>query len=291
MPDHPHVLVATLGGQPQIITFTLDLLLCTGFPISEVIVVHPRAVTSSRLARALQRLKVEFGSAVYPYTERAITFRSCALELDDEPIDDILDETHADGTLNTLHRLLGDLKRKGYRIHLSVSGGRRLMSLLAIPVALCNFDRHDRIWHLYTPEAVRTKANEGALMHVPAESGLKLIQAPFAPWGASAYASTQPFRTAQEEQRSQMEEAQERRRCAAVVDKATSAQRKVLRAFAKGLHPQQVADKLCITTATVNSHKTKIFEYCHEAWDRSLPKRLDYRFLATKFANYFASDE
>lgn len=288
MPHHPHVLVATLGGQPQIVTFTLDLLLSADFPISEVIVVHPRATASSRLARSLQRLKVEFGSAVYPQTERPITFHSCALELDQTPIDDIIDDSHADGTLNTLHRLLSDLKRKGYHIHLSVSGGRRLMSLLAIPVAIFNFDRHDHIWHLYTPDAIRAQADEGALMHVPAESGLKLIPAPFTFLGA--YAPTQPFQTAQQEQRSQLE-AQERARCAAVDNKATSAQRKVLRAFAKGLRPQQVADELSLTSATVNSHKTKIFEYCHDAWNIPLEERLDYRFLATKFGNYFASDE
>lgn len=290
MPHHPHVLVATLGGQPQIVTFTLDLLLNADFPISEVIVVHPRATASSRLARSLQRLKVEFGSAVYPQTERAITFRSYALELDDTPIDDIVDDTHVDGILNTLHRVLGDLKRRGCRIHLSVSGGRRLMSLLAIPVAHCNFDHHDHIWHLYTPDEIRTKADEGALMHVPARSGLKLIKTPFIPFGAYIYAPAQPFRTVQQEQRAQLE-AQERARCTAVIDKATSAQRKVLRAFAKGLRPQQVADELSLTSATVNSHKTKIFEYCHDAWNIPIEERLDYRFLATKFGNYFASDE
>lgn len=288
MPDHPHVLVATLGGQPQIVTFTLDLLLCAGFPISEVIVVHPRAAASSRLARSLQRLKVEFGSTVYPHTERAIAFHSYALKLDEVPIDDILDDTHADGTLNTLHRLLGDLKRKGYHIHLSVSGGRRLMSLLAIPVALFNFDRHDHIWHLYTPDEIRTKADEGTLMHVPAGSGLKLIPAPFMFLGG--YAPTQPFQIAQNEQRSQLE-AQERKRCAIVVDNLSSAQRKVLRAFAKGLRPQQVAKELCIAPATINTHKTTIFEHCRNAWSMPTKEPLDYRFLATKFGNYFASDE
>ena len=46
MPDYPHVLVATLGGQPQVITFTLDLLLEEGYPISEVFVLHPRAASA-----------------------------------------------------------------------------------------------------------------------------------------------------------------------------------------------------------------------------------------------------
>ncbi|MGH2507854.1 MAG: CRISPR-associated ring nuclease [Ktedonobacteraceae bacterium] len=291
MPDHPHVLVATLGGQPQIITFTLDLLLGAGFPISEVIVVHPQATESSRLGQALQRLRTEFSHATYQQTERSITLQSYALELDTAPIDDIIDESHADGTLDTLHQLLGNLKRKGSRIHLSVSGGRRLMSLLAIPVALFSFDRYDRIWHLYTPDTIRTKADEGALMHVPASCGLKLIQAPFVFLGNYAsYAPAQPFRTMQEEQRSHLE-AQERTLCAKVANNVTPAERKVLRAFAKGLRPQQVANELCITPATVNSHKTKIFGHCHTAWDIPDEERLDYRFLAAKFANYFASDE
>lgn len=45
MSDHPHILVATLGGQPQIVTFTLDLLLQHGFPITDVFVIHPKALS------------------------------------------------------------------------------------------------------------------------------------------------------------------------------------------------------------------------------------------------------
>ena len=45
MPElkYTHTLLAPLGGQPQIVTFTLDLLLRRDFPISEVIVIHPHA--------------------------------------------------------------------------------------------------------------------------------------------------------------------------------------------------------------------------------------------------------
>ncbi|MEO8970201.1 MAG: CRISPR-associated ring nuclease, partial [Ktedonobacteraceae bacterium] len=146
MLDHKHVLLATLGGQPQVVTFTLDLLL-KDFPISEVIVIHPQA-SQPRLHHSLACLNAEFASDYYKVTERAIHFRSHVLYLDHNPIDDITDDTHADGTLDTIHRLISDLKRKGYHIHLSVTGGRRLMSLLAISVAALNFDRHDHIWHI-----------------------------------------------------------------------------------------------------------------------------------------------
>jgi CRISPR-associated protein Csx14 len=284
--DYPHVLIATLGGQPQTVTFTLDLLLEAGYPISEVFVVHPRAVSQSRLQRALLQLNAELMSEYYQAAQRPIHFHSRVLELDGKPIDDIIDDTHADGTLNTIHRLIGDLKRQGYHIHLSVTGGRRLMSLLAISVASLSFDRHDHIWHIYTPEAVKEQAKEGKMMHVASDAGVKLIKGPFIALGAYISNTGQSFRSSQEEQRAQME-AQERAYCAKVIDAATPAQLKVLQAFARGLRPQQVANELHIALVTVNSHKTALLDYCHNAWTVPDEERLDYHFLRAKFARYF----
>jgi CRISPR-associated protein Csx14 len=290
MPDHPHVLVATLGGQPQVVTFTLDLLLARGYPISEVFVVHPRAAAPSRLYRSLLRLSGEFSGQRYPGARNPLHFHSCMLELEGAPIDDICDDAHADGTLNTIHRLISDLKRQGYRIHLSVSGGRRLMALLALSVAVFNFDRHDHIWHIYTPQALLEQASEGAIMHAPPDSGVTLLQGPFITLGAYIHDPAQSFRSAQEEQRLQME-AQERARCAEVVEQATPAQRRVLRAFAEGLRPQQVAEALNIAPVTVNTHRTALLALCHNAWNIPQGERLDYHFLHARFAGYFQNNE
>ncbi len=262
MPDHPHVLVATLGGQPQIVTFTLDLLLQNGFPISDVFVIHPKATEQSRLAHSLLCLSEEFNGKPYLGTGRAMRFHSYVLELDGFAIEDICDDSHA--------------------------GGRRLMSLLAIPVALFNFDRHDAIWHLYTPDAIRAQVDEGKCMHVPLDAGVKLLRGPFIPLGAYAYDPAQPFRVMQEEQRSQVE-VQERKRCTTVESQATPAQQKVLRAFARGLRPQQVASELFITLKTVNSHKTVLLDLCRHAWDILSQEHLDYHFLSAKFATYFSN--
>ena len=64
MPEYIHMLLATLGGQPQVVTFTLDLLLLRGFPISEVVVIHPQTV-QERLQRALACLNAEFVGDCY----------------------------------------------------------------------------------------------------------------------------------------------------------------------------------------------------------------------------------
>lgn len=289
MPDHPHVLVATLGGQPQIVTFTLDLLLANGFPISEVFVLHPKATAPSRLYRSLLRLSAEFMGSTYQATGHPVHFHSQVLEQDGHPIEDIVDDVQADGTLNTIHHLIGDLKRQGYHIHLSVSGGRRLMGLLALSVAVFNFDRHDHIWHIYTPDALRQEANEGTIMHAPEGAGVTLLQGPFITLGAYVHSPLYSFRSAQQEQRQQME-AQERARCAEVVAKATPAQLKVLQAFARGLRPPHVAEALAIAPVTVNTHKTVLLSLCHNVWDIPPEERLDYHYLQAKFGSYFQND-
>jgi CRISPR-associated protein Csx14 len=288
MPDHPHVLVATLGSQPQIVTFTLELLLQRNFPIDEVFVIHPFPRERPRLQHSLACLQTAFTDYYPRKLQRTIHFHSCVLHFDGQPIDDINDDTHADGTLETIHRLIGDLKRQGYRMHLSVSGGRRLMALLAISVASFNFDRHDRIWHIYTPEALMPVVHDGAVMHLIPDSGIRLIQGPFVALGSIIYSPDQSFRSAREEQRVRAE-AEERTRCAQIVQQATPAQRRVLEAFARGLTPQEVADELMIAPVTVNSHKTVLLGHCYNTWNIPPKPRLTYTFLRTKFEGYFDS--
>ena len=289
MPDHMHILLATLGGQPQVVTFTLDLLLNADFPISEVIVIHPKA-SQPRLQRSLECLSAEFAGDYYKAADRVIHFRSHVLQLDGAPINDITDDSHADGTLDTIHQLIGDLKRQGHRIHLSVTGGRRLMSLLAIPVASFNFDRHDHIWHIYTPDHIVEQVRDGKRMHVPLDAGVRLIKGQFISLGAYVYDPSQPFRTAQARQLTQMD-AQEHARCTSVTERLTDRELDVLRAFAKGLTQQEVVKELGITTKTVDRHKTKLLDICREVWAIDPNTRIGYHFLYKTFAPFFDSTE
>jgi CRISPR-associated protein Csx14 len=287
MTKNTYALVATLGGQPQIVTFTLDLLLQAGYHIDEVIVVHPNPASQPRIQYALSQLHAEFTGDYYQAGQCQIHFHSQVLELDNQPIDDIIDSSsQPHGMLDTIHRLLGDLKRQGHHIHLSVSGGRRMMALLAISVAIPNFGRYDHLWHIYTPNHIKEFANEGQTMHMPKDAGIRLIEVPFIPMGAYIYPPTRPFNRAQEEQRLQVETL-EHTRCAQVVERATQAQLKVLRAYARGLSPRQVADELQISLPTVNSHSTFLYSLCRETWNIPKNTGLNYMFLQTKFANYF----
>jgi CRISPR-associated protein Csx14 len=283
--DQKHILLATLGGQPQIVTFTLDLLLPT-YPISEVVVVHP-STSDERLRHAVLKLQTEFSA---PYVGQMITFRSHTLRYQDRPIDDISDSGQADGVLDTMHRLVVDLKQQSYCIHLLVAGGRRLMSLLSVPVATLNFDHHDRIWHLFTPQVIQEQAEAGRLMHVPAGAGTRLIQAPFIPLGAYIANSSTNFRAAQAEQQAHMNQ-QEYERCKQAIEQLTPRERDVVHAFTQENSQQEVASALGISMKTVDHHKTRIFEVCREVWNFEPDYKLSSLFLCKTFLPYFGRTE
>src|SRR5436305_12647264 len=105
MPDiEPiHTLLATLGGQPQVITFTLDLLLARGIPIREVVVVHP--ATYDRLQDSIARLAAEFPNERYRQTGQRIRFRRHVLQLYNRPIHDITNNQSTNEAINAMDEL------------------------------------------------------------------------------------------------------------------------------------------------------------------------------------------
>jgi Response regulator containing a CheY-like receiver domain and an HTH DNA-binding domain len=282
-----HILIATLGSQPQIVTFTLDILL-RSYPIEQVIVIHPQPITS-RLQYSLACLQAEFSNDRYRPTGQIIHFRSQILQYKGEPLSDITNDQHADGTLDTIHQLITEFKRQDYCIHLSVTGGRRMIGLLATSVASLNFDRYDHIWHLYTPDAIADTALASKCMHVPTDAGTTLIEGPFIRLGNYLPGTSPTFSIARQEGESLLQK-QERARCQQVIEQATKAQKEVLKVLSRGLRPQQVADELTLSLSTVNSHKTALLSLCRNAWlltDQDAP---DYHFLDKHFSRYFNSD-
>jgi CRISPR-associated protein Csx14 len=281
------VLIATLGGQPQVVTFALDALLARGETIREVLVVFP-SPKDGRLHRSLTRLAAEFPGDMYQ--DRPCRLRTIPLKSPQGRVEDLRSESDADAAWLTIHNLFGALKEQGRQIHLCAAGGRRLMSVLALSAAMLHFGHHDRAWHLYTSDELRQQANEGAIMHVTPEDGVRLIQVPLAPWGAyfpgiRALLATSPAQVIAAQR--QMMDAAERARCEQVLARLTDRQIEVLRAFAQGASPQAVAERLNVTLKTIDSHKTQILGECRVAW--SLPEKswLDYVFLREKFARYY----
>lgn len=280
-------LVATLGGQPQVVTFALDALLARGVEITHLLLIH-FASDVPRLQTAIRKVASEVGGP--RYAKRPLRLTLFPVATDTDSLTDIHDETDAHTAWEAINGLIISLKEAHHTLHVCVSGGRRILGFMTMSVSMLHFGHQDRLWHMYTPEPWLERCREGALMHLPPRTGFNLIQVPMMPWGSYFPALRQLARPLPEDTDvlagpRHLLDAAERERCTAVLRRLTERQRDVLFAFAEGLHPQQVAAKLVITLKTVDSHKTVILAECRNAWNLPEAEWLDYRFVADKFEN------
>jgi CRISPR-associated protein Csx14 len=287
MQERKHTLVATLGGQPQIVTFALDLLLRRGTPIEEVIVVHPAA--SPDLQQSLQRLKAEFAGDRYLFEGHSLCmrFRQQVLSHHSVIIDDIVDETTASGALDTIGEMIRELKQQRHIIHFSITGGRRLMAFLSFSAALLYFESPDELLHLYTPEQAKVDSSTSDVMHVPAHYGQHLIKVPFASAAQPVLAwmlnhsSSATIQTYDEQRK-----AEEQKRCRQVVGALKGKALKVLQGLARGLHPNEVAAALCIKPSTISTYTNVIYQLCRNVWNVPENIQVNYLFVQARFSDY-----
>lgn len=185
MTDHAPtsaVLIATLGSEPQVVTLTLDLLLARDHALAEVVVVHT-AATHEPIAAALRALAQEWG--LYP-AYASLSFRRIEIVADGQPVADVDTEAGAAAAFRALYGAVVQSKRQGYRVHLSISGGRKTMSAYGMAVAQLLFERGDCLWHLLSAGAL---LNERRLHAGPADD-VRLTPIPVLRW--SAFSPTLP---------------------------------------------------------------------------------------------------
>lgn len=278
-------LIATLGGQPQVVTLALDALLNRHIPITKVVVFY-FASGSSRYQNAINKLIAEFPNN--QYGEYTIELELHSISSGNRPLSDIRDKADANAAWEEISQLIIQLKGNHHTLHVCITGGRRMLGLLTMSAAMLYFAHQDMLWHMYTPEEWIEKAKEGALMHLPVNSGFTMVEVPMMPWGSyfpvlrmltMPNTAGNDVMAAPRELMNYGEQARKR----AVLDQLTKRQKEVLYAFAEGLDPKQVADKLFITVKTVDSHKTVILAECRNAWDLPDEQWLNYQFIADKF--------
>ena len=287
MQERKHTLVATLGGQPQIVTFTLDLLLKRGTPIEEVIVVHP--ASSPDLQQSLQRLRAEFAGDRYMFEGRSLCmrFRQQVLSHHGVIIDDIDDETTASGALDTIGEMIRELKQQLYIIHFSITGGRRLMAFLSFSAALLYFESPDELLHLYTPEDAKVDSTTSDVMHIPGQYGQRLIKVPFASAAQPVLAWMLNHSSSATIQRcDEQRKAEEQQRCRQVVGELKGKALQVLQALARRKHPNEVAAALSIKPSTISSYTNVIYQLCRNAWNVPENVQVNYLFVQARFSDY-----
>lgn len=74
--------------------------------------------------------------------------------------------------------------------------------------------------------------------------------------------------------------------CQQVWQELTKRQREVLTLLAQGKSPQDVAELLFITLATVSSHQHVIYQHCRNVWILSDKEQLDYHWLQKHFGSW-----
>ncbi|NNJ13657.1 histidine kinase [Chloroflexales bacterium ZM16-3] len=284
---HPCVYVATLGGQPQIVTLALDRLLAQGEPITEAIIVH-LSPAEPRYGRALRRVADEFRGECY--AGQRIRFRPLVVSVGPQAASDLRADRAVTSALDTLQTLIRQLKATDAQIHLCISGGRRLLGMLALSAAMLYFDRSDMIWHLSSSDKIRARTAEGSLMHLPDHADAQLVRVPVEPWGhlfPALRTQRDPDFSSAISRRRRDVDAPDQARCQQVYEKLTERQREVLQLLVAGVTVQEISARLCIVISTVHAHKKQIFAESAISWELPFDARADARWLRKKFLAFF----
>lgn len=281
----PHICIATLGGQPQVVTLALDALLRRGYPIGELFVIHLSA-QEERYGRALALLEAEFVGGVYGTGRCRLQRRP--VRVGAEVLRDLHNDQAIRAASDMLHQLIQELKQEDATLHLCISGGRRLLGTLAFSAALLYLDQADHIWHLYSSDAVRAATHEGRALHLPDHPEVHLAEVAFTPWGRFFPVLREPAGGARGAYASATRQAdnEELQRCRAVHRRLSPRQRELLRAIAQDIDPQLLAEQLKLRPRTLDEYRAAIFAECRGEWALPGELRVTYDWVRRKFAPY-----
>jgi CRISPR-associated protein Csx14 len=275
-------LIATLGSEPQVVTIVLDQLLARGYAIDQVVVVY---TADDVVLQAMARVASEFDGAVY----RRVTLRTAPIVDERGAVQDFRGDDDMRALLRTLYREVREQKRNRRAVHLCVSGGRKVMGVMAMVVAQLLFDANDRVWHLmsegWTPGSEKR-------MHARSQDQIWLVPVPVLRWTDSAglLAAFGELDDPEEAMRRQEElaRADDLRRAREFVEKKlTRAERDVVVLTCRGLDNAAIARRLHKSQATVANQLTSAYGKLNEFL--GFPERApDRAVLVATVGLYFA---
>lgn len=258
-------LVATIGVEPQVVTLTLDALREQGFPIVCVCVLHPNERNPS-IANAIQRLRKE--QNFYRNLGANLRWLFIPIREGDHYPEDFATERDVALLLRVIYKTVKDLKRRGYRIHLSIAGGRKVMTAMGMVVAQLLLDEHDHVWHLLSEGPLL----QSKTMHAQRSDKVALVPVPVLRW--SLLPSTvqdillwdDPYRAI--ERQRQLQQHQRWQLLNSFWQKLTPAEREVVRALVQhGGKAEVLAKRLNRSPKTVRNHLQSVYEKYRDHFD------------------------
>lgn len=144
----PPAYVATLGLQPQVLTRALDQLLQIepGIELATVIHTsafrpHPAWPTFAHFQEYMAQRYANIGWEWIPIERSGET-----------PLDDVDTPYGAEVAFQVIYNVTRDLKRRGYRLHSLIAGGRKSIIVYSVISAQLLFDANDRLWHIFSED-------------------------------------------------------------------------------------------------------------------------------------------
>lgn len=279
--NSPQSMIATLGVEPQVVTIALDKLRENGNNIHDVTVIyteHP-AVKS-----ALNIIRDEFKKNIYP----GISLQAIPVSTGQQPIRDFHAEKELRALLRTLYSRIREARQMKSPIHLCISGGRKVMGIMAMTVAQLLFGPDDRLWYLITkgwePSADRH-------LHVSRKEEAQLVNIPVLRWqeaGTLMQAVTElddPHEVLAWYHRL-TKKAEERRQGEFIRHWLTPAERKITRLACRGFNNASIATKLHKQEQTVANQLHHVYEKLTE-WLGYPNYNVDRNVLIARFSPYF----
>lgn len=167
--------MASVGVEPQVVTLTLDALLSNSFNVTHTYIIHPNP-KHPQIDQALKQLQKE--RAFYKSKGLNIKFSFVPIRDGDHYPTDFVTEQDVALVLKVLYRTVVGLKRQGYRIHLSISGGRKVMTAMGMVIAQLLLGEGDYVWHLLS----EGRLLESRSMHARNPKDVALIPVPVLRW-------------------------------------------------------------------------------------------------------------
>lgn len=281
------VLLSTLGTEPQVVTLALAELERQGEPIAEVVVVHTSPQSDERIRAAITDLERAFATGPRLRTYR---LRKVELQRDGRPLADIADVEDIKAFYRALHQLIRDYKRRGWRVHLNIAGGRKPMAICGMIAAQLLFEPEDRLWYLLSsPEMVASRR----LLPQPGDR-YALVPIPVPLWSEGSPILTDliryddPWEAVQAQRRLKEQEGWRRRR-EFLEHRLTPAERVLLEALVRhGGSSKELAARLHKSRRTVDHQFASIYRKARAFFSYSKGARIGRERLVAEFGRCFA---
>ncbi len=247
--------ISTLGSEPQVVTVTLDLLAQKGVFPDRVIVLYTNAPTIQ--------------AAMLTLRQAASTFQFLPL-IDDLGVilEDIETPDSVQSAFKGLFKTIHREKLSGNVVHLSISGGRKPLSIFGMSAAQMLFDENDHIWYLISSgDFLKSKrlhpcpGDEATLVDIPV-----LLWRVISPLMSDLRTVDDPFQALDLIRHMQLNEKLADSR-AFVLGSLTPGELRVVEVLVTtGASDQEIAAMLSLSSRTVEQHLRSAYAKAADHW-------------------------